>query len=75
MTKQELKDRVKNNHRHHPPKTEERISKHEFVRQVTMDCANNLIDVCPLSRELSLALTAMEEAMMWANAAIARDEE
>lgn len=29
---------------------------------------------CPPSRELSLAQTKLEEAIMWANAAIARNE-
>lgn len=29
---------------------------------------------CPDSRERSLALTKLEEAVMWANAAIARNE-
>jgi hypothetical protein len=29
---------------------------------------------CPDSRERSLALTRLEEAVMWANAAIARNE-
>lgn len=29
---------------------------------------------CPASRELSLALTHLEQAMFWANAAIARNE-
>ena len=35
-----------------------------------------LIDkYCPNSREKSLAMTKLEEAVMWANAAIAREEE
>ena len=33
-----------------------------------------LVDECPDSRELSVALTKLEEAVMWANAAIARNE-
>ena len=34
-----------------------------------------LIDVsCPKSREKSLAMTKLEEVIMWANAAIARNE-
>lgn len=35
-------------------------------------CAFN--EHCPPSRELSLAMTKLEEAVMWANAAIARNE-
>jgi hypothetical protein len=30
--------------------------------------------LCPGSRELSLAITKLEEAVFWANAAIARNE-
>jgi hypothetical protein len=40
--------------------------------------ANNLAfefnHACPPSRELSLAMTHLEQALMWANAAIARHE-
>lgn len=72
--KDDLIARIKNNHAHHPPQTAERISAHEQVREVTAECAKRLVDLCPEGRELSLALTAMEEAMMWANAAIARSE-
>jgi hypothetical protein len=33
-----------------------------------------LFENCPRSRELSLAITKTEEAVFWANAAIARNE-
>lgn len=33
-----------------------------------------LLGICPDSRELSTALTKLEEAVFWANAAIARNE-
>ena len=33
-----------------------------------------LFENCPRSRELSLAITKLEEAVFWANAAIARNE-
>lgn len=72
MTKDELLARIDKNHKHHPPQTRERIEAHENVRDATAFCAKALVEFCPIGRELSLALTAMEEAMMWANAAIAR---
>lgn len=72
MSKTDLKDRVENNHKFHPA-TLETGSLHERVREVTKECALTLIELCPESRELSLALTALEETMMWANAAIARN--
>lgn len=45
---------------------------------VLRDCAGEFAELlnaeCPESREKSLALTKIEEAVMWANAAIARNE-
>lgn len=72
--KDELIARIEHNHAHHPPQTAERIAAHEQVRIVTAECAKRLVELCPEGRELSLALTAMEEAMMWANSAVARSE-
>jgi len=40
---------------------------------ITMGDGRGLLG-CPESRERSLALTKLEEAVMWANAAIARNE-
>ncbi len=75
MSKEDLLKRIENNHRHHPPLTGQRIEAHEQVRTTTTNCAKTLVEICPESRELSLALTNLELAMMWANAAIARYEE
>jgi hypothetical protein len=33
-----------------------------------------LLELCPESRELALASTNLEQCVMWANAAIARNE-
>jgi len=74
MTKEELFARIEENHKHHPPPDQNRIDNHQRVRQVTAECANALVEICPVSRELFLALTAMEEALMWANAALARND-
>ena len=74
MNTTELLERIKNNHKHHPPQTQERIDAHQEVRELTVTCAIALVGLCPAGRELSLALTKMEEAMFWANAAIARNE-
>lgn len=72
MSKEELLARIKHNHVCHPADTEQKRDNHEAVRDWTYDCAEALIDVCPEGRELFLALTKLEEAMFWANAAIAR---
>jgi len=44
------------------------------IRAVSCNLAFLLNDFCPESREKSLAFTALEETVMWANACIARDD-
>lgn len=56
---------------YHPPTEEQRI-KYETLRPIAKDFAASVMALCPDSRERSLALTHIEEAVMWANAAIAR---
>jgi len=56
--------------------TEERASRHHAVQQAAYEFGLTLIQQCPNpSRELATALTKLEEARMWANAAIAHVEE
>ena len=42
------------------------------IRRAALDFGALLTVRCPESRELSLAMTKLEESVMWANAAIAR---
>jgi hypothetical protein len=58
----------------HPPGDDARAL-HELVRAHCRDLARTLDQVLPQGREASLALTRLEEAMFWANAAIARQDE
>lgn len=51
----------------------QQVAQHEQIRTTARELAELLTDICPPSRELSLAIGACEEAMMWANAAIARE--
>lgn len=46
---------------------------HEQVRDACLDAAVLVKTLTPECREQSLAVTKLEEAMMWANAAIARN--
>lgn len=55
------------------PATIETGSEHEAVREACHLAAQTINDLAPDSREKSLAITALEEAMMWGNAAIARN--
>jgi hypothetical protein len=65
---------LKNRFAYHRP-TGNKADKHEAVREAIHDAATMVVGLTPYSREQSLALTALEEAMMWANAAIARNPE
>ena len=58
---------------YHAPKPRQ-PSRYELLRNLAWDFAQAVNDQCPDSREKNLALTRVEEAVMWANAAIARRE-
>lgn len=57
---------------YHAP-TPEAIPKFGTLRAAAHDLASLVNELAPDGREKSLAITAIEEAVMWANAAIARD--
>lgn len=58
----------------HPAVTEDRdrSDEHAYVREQLEQVALRLVERTPAGREQSLMLTALEEAMFWANAGIAR---
>lgn len=57
---------------YYPVDTEKRQKDHGFVRMSLEDVAHKLNETLPEGREKSLVMTKLEEAMFWANAAIAR---
>lgn len=57
---------------YHNP-SEENKSKHAQVNETLLAVAEDFDALLPDGREKSLALTKLEEAKFWANAAIARD--
>lgn len=59
---------------YHQPSSQHIIDKHQQVREGCHYAANVIATNCPEGREKSLAFTKLEEAMMWANAAIARKQ-
>jgi hypothetical protein len=65
-------DELRNRFAYHPPKTPERVSQHEEVRKQCLTFALLLNFLLPEGREKALAVTHLEEVMMWANASIAR---
>jgi len=62
---------IRHNFTYHAP-TPEQISTYETLRQQGKILALFINELCPPSREASLALTNVEQAIFWANAAIAR---
>lgn len=56
------------------PVNEKQVARMENLRSLAQEFAMTIVDDTPESREQSLALTHLEEAMFWANAAISRRE-
>lgn len=64
---------IENNFTYHSPKNDqpERYAK---IRDNAKQLALLLDQLCPQSREKSIAFTHLENCVMWANASIARNE-
>lgn len=67
MNSDELQDRFL----YHPPDAAKR-DRHESCRRSFIALAHDLNDWVPEGQEKALAITNLEQAMFWANAAIAR---
>lgn len=65
--------RVQSNFAYHPPKPGQ-DEKYVSLRYKGQRLAEDMHAFCPPSRERNIALNRLEEAMMWANASIARNE-
>ena len=65
---------VDNRFAYHRPSSKDIERKHDGIRELCAVLAEALIDTCPESRELSLALTKLDEVCMYANAAVARHQ-
>jgi hypothetical protein len=59
---------------YHPPAGDDQVARYNLLRDQARTMASNVMQFTQSSREQSLALTKIEEAVMWANAAIARNE-
>ena len=72
---EEDQKKLDNNFTYHPIKVEEmQECRYQEIRRNAQEFAELLYQFCPPSRELSLAITNLEQAMFWANASIARNE-
>ena len=63
---------LSNRFTYHPPK-DDQPDRYQAIRTAGWKLATIINDQVPDSREKSLAITHLEEVVMWANAAIARN--
>jgi len=70
----QLLERIEDDFTYHPPQGDQ-AQRYEQLRATTKQLARLVIELCPDGRERSTALTKLEEAVMWANAGIARKTE
>jgi hypothetical protein len=66
----DIATRIANDFSFHPA-TDTTAPKHDEVRRICREAALALLLHVPEGRELSLAITSLQEAMMWANAGVA----
>ena len=64
---------IDNNFTYHAPKGDQQM-RYQSIREIANGLAMFIDGHCPDSREKSLAMTKLEECVMWANASIARNE-
>ncbi len=64
---------IDNNFTYHAPK-DDQTARYISIREKGKSFALLINELCPPSRERSLAMTKLEECVMWANASIARNE-
>jgi len=66
---------LENRFKFHPANDRDTQVRHQTVRTMCLNLATNLDEIVPEGREKSLAITKLEEVMMWANAGIARSSD
>lgn len=69
----QLSEQIRKAFQYHAPLGDQ-PQRYVTIRDAGRTLASTLAVCCPPSRELSLALTSLEQTAMWANAAIARNE-
>lgn len=68
-----ITDKIYNSFKHHRP-TSDQADNMRVLRSSAHSLAELIEERCPNSREKSLAITKVEEALMWANKAIVVNE-
>ena len=64
---------IEDNFTYHPPKGDQ-TERYKLIRAQGLAFAKFIIEKCSVSRESTIAITKIEEAVFWANASIARNE-
>lgn len=72
MRNERLAEQIETNFTYHSPKDDQQ-AKYVELRAKAKELAVMINELCPDSRDKSLAITKLEETVMWANAAIARN--
>jgi hypothetical protein len=68
-------DQLAHRFQFHPADSQNTKDAHEKVRDTLLNAADTIVETTGAPcREQSLAITKLEEAMFWANAAIARGD-
>lgn len=70
--RQALHDRIDHDFRLHPPQTKLTAARLDRLRSRARALAHEFVDVCEPGRELSMALTDLENALQHAIAAVVR---
>ncbi|MGG0756722.1 DUF7681 family protein [Brevibacillus laterosporus] len=68
-----MNQQIENAFKYHSPKTWQ-PKEYTALRQKAKQLAYLIDELCPNSREKSLAMTNLEQSIMWANASIARND-
>lgn len=66
-------EQLDNNFKYHAPQGDQ-TDRYQAIRDQAKELAELINKTCPESREKSLAMTNIEQGVMWANASIARNE-
>lgn len=68
----DMSKQIENNFTYHAPQGDQ-PRRYDLIRSTARGFAEIIDETCPDSREKSLAMTKLEECVMWANASIARN--
>lgn len=68
-----MNPQIENNFKYHAP-TPGQPEIYQAIREKAKELAYLIDDLAPGSREKSLAMTNLEQAVMWANASVARHD-